>query len=91
MTEIFNLIGLNKRTNGAYATVECGKEDWFHADFSEKSVPADRQQALFDMFKNCDDNLWSNKKHQVVVTHDGYSTGGVPKNPLIVEIKLDDL
>lgn len=90
MRATFRLRGLNKKTRtGIYATVEYGKEDWFHSDFDEKYFPIDRQYALFDMFKNSEDNLWKDAIHNVSIKFDGYSSGGAPINPIIKEIYLD--
>ena len=50
MKEDFKLIGLNKRSKGAYATVECGVEDWFHSDFDETNVSLEEQDSLWRMF-----------------------------------------
>jgi hypothetical protein len=85
----FKLYGLNrKQKTGVYATVNLANEDWFHADFDEALFPIDRQYALFDYFKNGDDNIWKdNKNAKVVVRFDGWSTGNVPINPIIIDIK----
>jgi hypothetical protein len=89
---VFKMKGLNRKTKtGVYATVEYGKEDWFHADFDEKHISIERQYALFDMFKNTEDNLWSGKDHRVAVLADGYRDDRRPVNPLIVELFLDNL
>jgi hypothetical protein len=67
---VFKLKGLNKPWksggfNSIYATVEYGKEDWFHCAFDEKGFTDDRLSALFDMFKNPEENLWHEKHHKV--------------------------
>ena len=92
MNQLFKLKGLNRRgKKGVYATVECGKEDWFHTDFDVLKFPIDRQYALFDLFDKTEDNLWNKKNHQVEVRFDKFSTGGVPVNPLIVDLILDEI
>jgi hypothetical protein len=86
----FKLKGLNRKTKtGIYATVEYGKEDWFHADVDESYMITERQYALFDMFKNSEENLWSGANHQVLVGFDGYYDSGAPKNPIIKRIRID--
>ena len=89
MIREFKLKGLNKKAKtGCYATVEYGKEDWFHADFDEAIFPIDRQYALFNYFKNGDDNIWKNNADaKVVVRFDGYSIMNAPINPIIVGLK----
>jgi len=94
MRQTFRLKGLNKPWKaggfgGYYATVEYGKEDWFHCGFDEKYISFERQKALFDMFKNTEENLWADAIHNVNVKFDGYSSGGAPMNPIIKEIYLD--
>lgn len=89
----FKLKGLNKPWkaggfNNVYATVEYGKEDWFHCAFDEKIFTPDRLNALFDMFKNSEDNLWHDKNHRVLVEYEGF-TGGAPVNPIIKVLNLD--
>lgn len=85
----FKLKGLNRKTKtGIYATVECGKEDWFHSDFDEAFISTERQYALFDMFKNGDDNIWKGN-HSVMVEYDKLSGSGVPINPIIKKLNLD--
>ncbi len=89
MQAVFKLAGLNKRSKkGVYATVEYGKEDWFHSGFDESVIPIDRQYALFDMFKNDATGMWGGK-HKVTVEFDNYSMAGAPVNPIIKEIHLD--
>lgn len=89
MKDTFRLRGLNKKgKTGVYATVEYGKEDWFHSDFDESVISIERQYALFDMFKNGDDNIWKGN-HKVMVEFDGRSSGGKPINPVIKKIHLD--
>lgn len=85
-TETFKLLGLNKRssTRGAYATVECGKEDWFHADFDETIFPIHEQNSLFNHMKNASEKF---EGHTVVVEFDHY-TKGVPINPVIKETTI---
>lgn len=87
MREEFKLIGLNKRVNGAYATVECGKEDWFHSDFDETKVSPEAQLSLWRMFKYSEENLWKVGPHTVTVEFSHY-TNDVPINPIIVEVKI---
>jgi hypothetical protein len=86
-TRAFKLIGLNKpwKANGfnsIYATVDRGNEDWFHAAFDENLFQEDRLKALFDMFKNSEENLWHNKTHKVAIRMDG-------EKPIIKELTLD--
>lgn len=89
MMQEFKLIGLNRKTkSGIYGTVECGNEDWFHADIDETVLPVNEQYELFDKFKNGPDGIWK-RSHNVVVEYDHMSSGGVPVNPIIKELKLD--
>lgn len=90
MTETFKLLGLNKPWkaggfNGVYATVECGKEDWFHCAFDELIFPLEKQHQLFDYMKDPDQTF---KGSTVVVEFEKYSTGNVPVNPIIKEINI---
>lgn len=88
MTQEFKLTGLNGGRSKTYATLTMENEDWFHSDFDNNKFPPDRQIALFNYFKNGDDNVWKdNKDLKAVVEFDGFSTGGVPINPIIVDIK----
>lgn len=89
MIQDFKMSGLNrKQKTGIYATVRMDNEDWFHAQFDETFFPIDRQYALFDYFKNGDDNIWKdNKNAKVTVKFDKWSTGGVPVNPIIIDVK----
>ena len=88
-TGTFKLKGLNRKAKtGIYATVDLPKEDWFHSDFDESVISIDRQYALFDMFKNSEENLWK-LNHTVEVEYDKMSSGGVPVNPIIKKINLD--
>lgn len=92
----FKLKGLNKPwiANGfsnVYATVEYGKEDWFHSAFDEKLFAPDRLKALFNMFKDSEDNLWSQRNHKVKVMAEKYLEDGTPINPVIIELILDNI
>lgn len=89
MLQEFRLSGLNRKgKTGVYATITMENEDWFHADFDEKVFPVERQYALFDYFKNGDDNIWKdNKGLKAVVQFDKWSTGNVPINPIIIDLK----
>lgn len=88
MVKDFKISGLNGGGKKAYATIRMDNEDWFHANFDDERFPPDRQVALFNYFKNGDDNVWKDNKDLVaVVQFDGYSTGGMPINPIIVDIK----
>jgi hypothetical protein len=88
MKEEFKLIGLNKKKNGAYATVECGTEDWFHSDFDESKVSVEAQNSLWRMFKFSEENLWKAGRHTVTVQFDGWSSGYVPINPIIIDVNV---
>lgn len=84
-TEHFKLLGLNKkRRTGIYATVEFGKEDWFHSDFDPTIFPIIEQYQLFDYMKNGDEKFAG---HTVFVSFDHY-TNGVPINPIIKECSI---
>jgi len=86
----FKLIGLNRKgKTGIYATVQYNGEDWFHSDFDSNAFPVDRQYALFDMFKDTDENLWSNRNHTVTVQADRFFETRSPVNPLIKVLYLD--
>lgn len=90
----FKLKGLNKpwKAGGfesVYATVEYGKEDWFHSPFDKDIYPDHQLKALFDLFKNSEESLWKDREHKVVIKFDGYSSSGRPVNPVIKEIILD--
>lgn len=92
--DAFVLKGLNKPWksggfNSIYATVEYGKEDWFHCAFDENIFPADRLSALFDLFKNSEDNLWHDKIHKVLVEFEKLSSSGCPVNPVIKKLYLN--
>lgn len=81
----YKLIGLNKKTTtGVYGTIEKPVEDWFHADFDSTIFPVDRQNELFDFFKNSEENYWHNKNHQVEVSFEG-------KEPVVTKLILDDV
>lgn len=82
----FKLIGLNKRgpVTGIYATVEIGKEDWFHAEFDTGVWPLDRQLAFWEFMIEPEQKF---KGAIVVVRFDGYSTSEMPINPRIIEVK----
>ncbi len=86
MRETFKLIGLNGGKKKAYATVEIGREDWFHADFDPIEMPPDRQVALFQYAKGTD-NFWKIGV-TVEVRFDKYSSGQMPINPVIVAINI---
>ena len=87
MIETFKLKGLNRKgTTGVYATVECGKEDWFHSDFDESIFPVKRQYELFDYMKHPDQKF---EGSTVLVEFEKYSTGNVPANPIIKEINIE--
>jgi hypothetical protein len=86
----YKLIGLNRKSKtGIYATVQYNGEDWFHADFDPEVFPIDRQYALFDMFKNTEENLWSGKTHTVTVQADKHFENRSPVNPIIKVLYLD--
>lgn len=86
----YKLIGLNLRgKKGIYATVQYDGEDWFHSDFDEEVFPIDRQLALFNMFKNSEENLWSKANHTVTVKADKFMDNGRPVNPIIKVLYLD--
>ncbi len=86
----FKLIGLNRKTKtGIYATVQYNGEDWFHCDFDESVFPIDRQYALFDMFKNTEESLWSDRNHMVTVAADKFFDTRSPVNPIIKVLYLD--
>jgi len=89
MVNEFKLSGLNrKEKTGIYATVSMENEDWFHAHFDEALFSIDRQYALFNYFKNGDDDVWKdNRNAKVVVRFNGWSTGNVPINPIVIDIK----
>lgn len=94
MKQTFRLKGLNKPWksggfNSIYATVEYGKEDWFHCAFDEKYFSDEKLKELFDMFKNSEDNLWHEAIHNVSVKFDAYSSSWKPINPIIKELFLD--
>lgn len=94
MVKTFLLKGLNKgwKSGGfpsIYATVEYGKEDWFHASFDPKYFSEDRLQALFKMFNESEDNIWHDAIHNVSVKFDAYSSSMTPINPIIKELFLD--
>lgn len=74
-----------------YATVQTGEDDsdWFHAPFDETVIPFEKQKEIFDWFKNSEENHWHGKNHKLVVKHEGFSTGGNPIKPVIIEITLD--
>lgn len=98
MRQDFKLIGLNAPWTtggfpGYYATIQTGSDDsdWFHSGFDENYISIERQKALFAMFKNSSDSLWSGKNHIVTVEFDRWSPGGNPVKPIIVDLKLDDL
>jgi hypothetical protein len=85
LTQEFKLVGLNRKTKtGTYGTVYLPNEDWFHADFDETVFPIDRQYALFDYMKHEDQRF---KGMTCIVRFEGYSTGGMPINPIIIDIK----
>lgn len=89
VTRTFKLIGLNKPWkaggfNHIYATVEQGKEDWFHSRFDEKLFPDDRLEALFGMFNNSAENLWHGKNHKVAIKIES-------GDPVIKELILDGI
>lgn len=88
MTNEFRLIGLNRPWkaagfNSVYATVEKGIEDWFHCAFDPQEFSDERLDALFRMFKDSEENLWSGKIHKVVVE--------LSEKPIIKELLLDSL
>lgn len=88
----YKLIGLNKPWkaagfNNVFATVEIGIEDWGHYGFNEKLFPADRLNALFNKFKNSEENLWHKKNHKVVLDYSGVT----PNTPTIKELILDGI
>lgn len=86
----YKLIGLNLRgKKGIYATVQYNGEDWFHSDFDEQVFPIDRQLALFNMFKNSEESLWSNADHMVTVKADKFFDKRAPINPIIKVLYLD--
>jgi len=86
----YKLIGLNRKTKtGIYATVQYNGEDWFHSDFDPEAFPIGRQYALFDMFKNTDENLWIGKNHRVTVQADKFFETRSPVNPIIKVLYLD--
>ncbi len=88
--ETFKLVGLNRKSKtGIYATVQYNGEDWFHCDFDEQYFPIDRQYALFNMFKDSEENLWSGKNHSVTVVADKFHEKRSPVNPIIKVIYLD--
>lgn len=92
--EVFVLKGLNRGWKAAgfpnvYGTIEYGKEDWFHCAFDEELFPADRLDALFRLFKDTEDNLWSGKIHKVLIAFERLSSSGCPVNPIIKELHLD--
>lgn len=85
----FKLIGLNKPWKAGgfssiYATISTGKEYWFHASFDKEEFPDERLNALFDMFKNNDDNLWYDKNHRVDIHYKD-------NRPIIEKLTLDNL
>lgn len=87
----YKLIGLNRRGNktGIYATVKYNGEDWFHSDFDQEAFPIDRQLALFDMFKNTEENLWHKANHTVTVQATKFMDNSRPINPIIKVLYLD--
>jgi len=92
--ETFNLKGLNKPWKaggfeGIYATVEYGKEDWFHCRFDKELFSDSNLKGLFDLFKNSDNDPWKGN-NKVVVEFDGYSSGGNPVNPIIKGLILEN-
>jgi hypothetical protein len=86
--ELFNLIGLNKKTEGIYATIEVGNEDWFHCPFDTKFISIERQDSLFNMFKLSEENLWKAGRHQVTIEFEGKYPSGIPIKPVIVDLHL---
>lgn len=89
MIALFKLLGLNKYNDrGVYATVECGKEDWFHSDIDHEALSVADQYELFDKMKNSDDTTF--KGSTVLVEFDHY-TNEVPINPVIKEINIPSL
>lgn len=86
--ELFNLKGLNKRTNGIYATIDLPNEDWFHCDFDKTFISEERQISLFNMFKLSEENLWQAGRHQVTIEFEGKFESGIPIKPVIVDLHL---
>ena len=80
----FRLIGLCKGNRCTIAVDETDR-DWFHAP---TNLAKDRFEALFKYFKDGPDNAWKGK-NIVVVEHDGLFESGIPKNPIVIEVKLD--
>lgn len=85
MISTFKLIGLNGGRKKAYATVRCGREDWFHADFDPQKIPEDRQVALFKYAKETDEFWKLGVTVDVQFTH---YTRETPINPIIVAINI---
>lgn len=83
-TSEFRLIGLSA---GNRCTLGVGETDryWFHAS---TNLTPDRFQALFDYFKKGPDDIWKSW-HIAVISHDGLYDSGIPKNPIVIEVKFD--
>lgn len=80
----FRLIGLSIGNRCTLAVDETDR-DWFHA-FT--NFAPDRFQALFDYFKKGPDDAWKGR-NLAVIEHDGLFESGIPKNPIVIEVKLD--
>lgn len=80
----FRMIGLTAGNRCTLRPDETDR-DWFHA-FT--NFAPDRFQALFDYFKQGPDDVWKSR-HVAVVQHEGLFDSGIPKNPVVIEVKLD--
>lgn len=78
------MIGLSAGDRCTLSVDETDK-DWFHAG---TTLPQDRFQALFDYFKKGPDDGWKGR-NIAVVEHGGLFESGIPKNPVVIEVKLD--
>jgi hypothetical protein len=83
-TTEFRLTGLSIE-NRCTISVDDTDRDWFHA---QTDLTTDRFKALFQYFKYGPDDVWR-KTNIAVVEHDGLFESGIPKNPVVIEIKID--
>lgn len=79
----FKLIGLSAG-NRCTVSVDGTDRDWFH---TKTNLTQDRFDALFNYFKNGDDNIWKTNP-RVIIEHDGFYEGGIPINPIAIDFIL---
>lgn len=93
MRQEFKLIGLNTANrvggfNSIYATVDDGKNGWFHAPFDSRMFSDERLKEIFDQFKNSEENLWSGRNHKVTIDK-SVETPTEGQYGIIVNLTLD--